>query len=79
MIKNDTWDIVKLPRGKRSIGCKWVYTVKYNAGGTIEHYKARMVAKGFSQIYVINYSETFVLVIKLNTVRVLLSLAENLD
>lgn len=79
MIKNDTWDIVKLPRGKRSVGCKWVYTVKYNVGGTIEHYKARMVVKGFSQIYVINYSETFVLVIKLNTVRVLLSLAENLD
>ncbi|GKC44392.1 ribonuclease H-like domain-containing protein [Tanacetum coccineum] len=49
LYRNFTWAIVDLPKGKKAIGCKWLYKIKYKASGEIEMYKARLVAKGFSQ------------------------------
>ena len=46
--KNKTWELVKLPIGKKPVGCKWVYTVRYRVDGSIERYKARLVAKGYT-------------------------------
>ena len=77
--KNCTWELVDLPRGKTTVGCKWVFTVKYESDGSLERYKARGVAKGFTQTYGIDYLETFALVAKLNSIRVLLSLLVNLE
>ena len=75
--KKKTWELVKFPARKKPVGCKWVYTMKYRADGSIERYKARLVAKGYTQTYGIDYLETFALVVKMNTVRILLSLATN--
>ena len=71
--------MVPLPEWKKLVGCKWVFSIKYEVDGLIERYKARLMAKRFTQTYGVDYLETFSPVAKLNIVRILLSLATNLD
>lgn len=53
--QNETWEVFNPSQGKKPIGCRWVYKIKYNVGGEVEHYKAMLVAKGYTQLEGIDY------------------------
>ncbi|CAL1375794.1 unnamed protein product [Linum trigynum] len=76
---NQTWDLVIPPPGVRPIGSKWVYKIKHRSDGTIERHKARVVAKGFTQIYGIDFLDTFSPVAKINSVKALLAVVASKD
>lgn len=75
LMDNHTWDIVHCPANVKAIGCKWVYSIKLRSDGTLDRYKARLVALGNKQEYGINYEETFAPVAKMTTVRTVISIA----
>ena len=72
---NHTWDIATCPAGVKPIGCKWVYTIKLRADGSIERHKARLVALRNRQEYGLDYEETFAPMAKMTTVRTIMALA----
>jgi len=73
--KNGTFEYTSLPRDRKAIGCKWVFKTKMNADGSVSRYKARLVARGFTQVPGIDYDETFSPVARLTSIRVVLSIA----
>ena len=72
LYKTGTWDLVDLPSGKSTIGCKWVYKIKTRSDDIVDRYKALLVAMGFTQEYGIDYEETFAHVARLSYVRTLI-------
>jgi hypothetical protein len=75
IMKNDVWEIVPRPKGKSVVTSRWLYKLKYVADGSIEKYKARFVARGFSQVEGVDYDETFALVARYTSIRAVISIA----
>jgi len=70
---NETWHFTNLPKGKKPIGCKWIFKIKYNSDSTIERHKARLVAKDYTQLEGIDFIDTFSPIAILTIVRLLLA------
>jgi Reverse transcriptase (RNA-dependent DNA polymerase) len=68
LVKNDTWDMVPIPSRKNIMGCKWVYSVKHTPERKVERFETRLLAKGYTQIFGVDYEETFAPVVKMNIV-----------
>ena len=79
LIRNRAWNLVQLPKGRKPVGCRWVFKIKHDANGAVERYKARLVAEGFSQEESIDYEETFSPVARYTSIRSVLAIANQLD
>ncbi|EOY20844.1 Uncharacterized protein TCM_012183 [Theobroma cacao] len=77
--KNATWKLILLTEGKKTIGFRWVFTVKLKVNGRIDRYKVRLVAKGYTQRYGVDYQETFAPVAKINIICIFIFIAVNRD
>lgn len=75
MKKNNTWDIIDLPKNTKTVSSKWIFSIKRNSDGSVEKFKARLVAKGYLQKYKVDYFETYSPVVRMSSVRLLFSLA----
>jgi hypothetical protein len=74
IVKNDVWDVVPRPKEKSIVISKWIYKMKHATDDSIEKYKARFVARGFSHKEGIDYEETFSSVVRYTSIRTILSL-----
>lgn len=75
LLLNKTWSLVPRPNGKNIVDCKWIFSIKNDEFGKPLRYKARLVARGFSQQYLIDYNETFAPVARIASFRFLIAFA----
>lgn len=73
--KNQTWELVDRPQHKKVIEVKWIFRTKLNFDGSVNKYKARVVVKGYAQMFGVDFSETFAPVARMDTIMMLLALA----
>ena len=71
LIENGTGELVELPSGRKPFGCKWTFKTKHGSDGKVEHYKAQLVAKGYTQKHGEDYNETFSPVVRYSSARAL--------
>ena len=79
MDKNNVWELVDLPPGRKTTGNKWVLKVKRKTDGLIDRYKACLVAKGYTQREGIDYEDTFSPVVRFASIRLILSIVAKQD
>ncbi|GJX29177.1 retrotransposon protein, putative, ty1-copia subclass [Tanacetum coccineum] len=79
MKDNEVWDLVDLPPNGKTVGSKWLFKKKTDMDGAVHTYKARRVAKGFTQTYGVNYEETFSPVADIRAIRILIAIAAYYD
>ncbi|KAH9134048.1 hypothetical protein AeRB84_020075, partial [Aphanomyces euteiches] len=75
LMEHETWTLCDLPPGRKPIGCRWLFTKKYSADGSLFRFKASLVAQGFVQVAGIDYTDIFAPVIRTSSIRFLLALA----
>lgn len=75
----DTWDLESFPKGRKVIGCKWIFKKKIGAYCNLKRYKARLVSKGYSQRKGVDFNEIFSLVAELTSIRFFLSIIVSYD
>jgi len=75
LVSNGTWDIVRLSAGEKALGSGWVFKIKRNADGSIERFKGRFVAKGFSQRPGLDFTEVFAPTVHMATIHLILAIA----
>ncbi|GKU99835.1 hypothetical protein SLEP1_g12621 [Rubroshorea leprosula] len=73
--RNQTYELIDLPKGHKTIGVKWIYKTKLNENGEVDKFKARLVVKGYKQEFSIDYQEVFAPVARMDTIRLVISLA----
>ena len=79
LTSRSVWKLVPRPSNANIISCKWVYKTKEDSEGNLVRHKARLVARGFTQIEGIDYEETFAPTAKFVTIRLIISLATSLN
>ena len=77
LMSRNIWEFVTCPVGATVVIYRWVYTIKYKPGCSVDRYKAHPIARGFTQTFGIDYTETFSPIAKLNSISVLLSISIN--
>jgi len=74
IIRNNTWELTKLPANKKTIDVKWIFKLKLNLNDEVVKHKARLVARGFMQKFGLNYFEMYAHVARLETVRLIVAI-----
>ena len=73
IMKNEVWEVVPRPEGKSVVTSKWLYKIKHATDGSIEKFKARFVARGFSQVEGVDYDETFAPMARFSSIEAVIS------
>ncbi len=79
LMANGTWELIPLPKDRKSVGCKWVFCTKRDASGHIVRHKARLVAKGYFQVEGVDFNETFASMAKFTTIRCMPAIGAAMD
>ena len=79
MEHNDVWDLVELPKDYKRVDCKWVFRIKHDSHGNLECYKARLVAKRFTQKDDIDYKEIFSPISRKDSFKIIMALVAHYD